>query len=223
MRKHIGRWGILLILVLGLVYWLTSTNVQSPVGDNTLDSQEQRTENVNLRAYFPLNLGWEYVYDGGGNEFAPFTRKIMYTDGLLTQILDSTGGANVALAYRVSESQIVQVKNLGEVDDTTNMLDQVDIELAPELVLLSNPVRVGEQWHTGNTIREIIAVDQVIETKAGVFYDVLVVQIGYEHDVDMVGYEYFAKNIGLIRREYNNQVADFSVWSELVSLTAPHI
>lgn len=210
--RLVGLAALLLILVLGLNYGKGLT----PSTEGTEEpSPTLVMENVNLRSYFPVNNQWEYEFSGEGNEFAPFTREILYTDGVLAQVFDTTGGAMVSTVYRITENEIALVTNPQESESRENVLEQVQRTTKPVDVLLRQPLRPGSSWESRDGQRQIVAVNEIVEVPAGVFHNVVVVEIDYGHDPNVIGYEYYAINIGLIKREYREVNGDFEVISQL--------
>jgi len=89
---------ILLVLFIGLTACAQVDNPES----------EESQKNLILKAYFPLHQGMEYSYAGEGNEFAPFTRKIMFVEGNYLQLTDNNGGTITVKINKVSDQEISQ-------------------------------------------------------------------------------------------------------------------
>lgn len=58
----------------------------------------------------------------------------------------------------------------------------------------------GASWKSNGGIKEVYAVDMVVEVPAGIFYDVIVIKTTYpDSKNETFNFSYYAKNIGLIK------------------------
>lgn len=179
-------------------------------------SKDLFTDSLKISAYFPLNQGMEFIYTGEGNELAPFTRKILHVQDNYLQLTDNNGGTIVVSIYEINEEMVSKLYTEEEFYSEENIISQVEKEKDSEEVILRIPLRDGNSWETIGEKREIVGVNQVLEIPAGIFQGVVKVKITYK-DSEATGYEYFAPNIGLIKREYITEV--FEVNSELSSFS----
>ncbi len=195
---------ILLVLFIGLTACAQVDNPES----------EESQKNLILKAYFPLHQGMEYSYAGEGNEFAPFTRKIMFVEDNYLQFTDNNGGTVVVKIYKYNDKEITEVFSEGEFYEDENLIPDVRNNEEKGEIILKAPLEVGKSWSSNDQEREIVSIDQEVKVPAGTFYQVVRVKITYQ-DSNNTGYEYYAPNIGLIKSEYLGE--GFEIKSELES------
>ncbi len=197
---------ILLVLFIGLTACAQVDNPES----------EESQKNLILKAYFPLHQGMEYSYAGEGNEFAPFTRKIMFVEDNYLQLTDNNGGTVVVKIYKYNDKEITEVFSEGEFYEDENLIPDVRNNEDKAEIILKAPLEVGKSWSSNDGDREIVAVDQKVKVPAGTFHQVIKIKITYT-DSNNTGYEYYAPNIGLIKSEYLGE--GFKIISELESFS----
>lgn len=180
-----------------------------------------------LRAYLPALPGAVYAFQGSGNEFAAFMRRITFAESGLVQLEDASG-TNLALVVEHHPQKLTVIWSEEEFYEEESLLDAEYRASrgrghAVELVLLSAPLVVGHTWSDQRFQREIVAVDQVVAVPLGVFYDVVVVKSTNPEAPEMELYEYYAKNVGLIKREslFPSDGKTYSVVSSLRSFSCP--
>jgi hypothetical protein len=159
------------------------------------DVQEEPDE-LSLKDYFPLTEGSTWKYLGEGNEYASFSREVLFADGDRAQISEDNGGTVSASVLHFEEDQIVRTFFRGEEYAGNNLLGE---EPNDDLVLLKAPLEVGTEWETSNGDRQIIETDVVVDTAAGEFEGCIKIEITTEHSVM---YEYYKEGIGLVKREF---------------------
>lgn len=156
----------------------------------TMDKDQEQKD------YFPLTQGSTWKYMGEGNEYASFSREVLFVDGDRAQIFEDNGGTVSASVFHFQEGRIVRTFFLGEEYDGNNFLDE---EANDNLVLLNTPLEVGTKWETSDGAREIVKTDAVVDTPAGQFENCIMIEITMEHSVM---YEYYKEGIGLVKREF---------------------
>lgn len=150
------------------------------------------------RDYYPLTAGSHWEYEGAGNEYASFTRKVLFAKDNRAQVSEDNGGT---VATRVIEStdayvkvvyvefEDYQPKNLLETGYTANAND----------ILLAAPVKAGSTWAGTNADKQMIAVDATVDTPAGRFENCIKVKLpGQDNTI----YQYYKKGVGLVRQEF---------------------
>lgn len=197
---------ILFTLILGLT---ACAQVDNP-------EREENQNALNLKAYFPMHQGMKYSYAGEGNEFAPFTRRIMFVEDNYLQLTNDNGGTVVVKVYKYNENEITEIFSEGEFYEDNNIIPDVRDNEEKSGIILKAPLEVGNNWSNNDQEREIVALDQEVKVPAGTFYQVIKIKISYQ-DSDNTGYDYYAPNIGLIKREYIGE--GFKIISELESLS----
>ncbi|MFW6027131.1 MAG: hypothetical protein ACOCRX_12420, partial [Candidatus Woesearchaeota archaeon] len=176
--------------------------------------KEEISETSMFKAYFPLLQGMEYSYAGEGIEFAPFERKIMFVEDKHLQLTDDNGGTVVVKIYKLSEQKVTQIFSKSEFYEDDNLIPDVKENEDKNDIILKAPLEVGNSWSSNKKNREIVAVDQKVKVPAGTFYQVVKIKISHQ-DSENTGYDYFAPNIGLIKRDYVGE--KFKIKSELES------
>ncbi len=174
-----------------------------------------------LRAYLPALVGTTFHFQGSGMEFASFTRRITFAAPGLVQ-LEDLSGTNLAQVVAYGPGELKVIYSEEEFYEQASLLDGAARQGRPqgravELILLKAPLQVGNTWSDQHFQREIAAVGQVVEVPLGTFYDVVVVRSTSKDAPDSVHWEYYAKNVGLIKREFRLELADgpFAVVSSL--------
>lgn len=161
-------------------------------------------------------------YDGWGNEFAAYTRRVTHRRGDRVQIVHKSGAA-VAWVYDLFPDRIVLRALRSEIEDeTADFLDAGD-EFAQ--VILQEPLVEGARWRTptwvpvrsqdasdaspGDTgggetylweTRRIEGVGQTLVTPAATFRNVIRVRVTPDEGIESL--EYYAPGVGLIRSEH---------------------
>lgn len=188
--------------------------VKPPVGD-------QKPENAvitDVASYFPAggNLTWQF--EGRGNEYAEFTRKVLYQEGPLVQITDSNGGTVMGMVFRVSPEEVVKIFAMPEFYEEKNILDTKPNR---QEIILKSPLKVGATWQDQNYKREVIGIDETIKLPAGQYDQVVKIKITSleEANPQNENYEYYAKDIGLVMREFISD--DMKVTSMLKTFERP--
>lgn len=169
--------------------------------DNTLriviiETEAEENEGLSLRDFFPLTAGSTWQYQGEGNEYAPFSREVLFVDDNRAQVSEDNGGTVSASVFEFQEDQIIRTFFRGEEYDGNNLLDE---EANDDMVLLKAPLEVGTKWETSNGTREIVETDAIVNTLAGNFENCLRIEIATDYSVM---YEYYKEGVGLIKREF---------------------
>ena len=103
-----------------------------------------------LRAYLPALPGAVYAFQGSGNEFAAFMRRITFAESGLVQLEDASG-TNLALVVEHHPQKLTVIWSEEEFYEEESLLDAEYRASrgrghAVELVLLSAPLVVGHTW-----------------------------------------------------------------------------
>ncbi|MFO7611375.1 MAG: hypothetical protein R6W99_02650 [Clostridia bacterium] len=162
--------------------------------------------------YFPLEPGNLWKYLGDGNEYASFTREVLYAGGDYAQTTENNGGTVSSTVYHITESQITVVYSKGEDYDAGNLIG------APpnaNIVIVKSPLEVGTIWETENGTREIISMDATVSTPLGDMKDCMQIKITDEYSYS---YEYFKMGVGLVKREFHSEDAVVSSTLEEMDL-----
>ncbi|HWQ29573.1 MAG TPA: hypothetical protein VN549_01180 [Negativicutes bacterium] len=155
-----------------------------------------KTSSAGVQAYFPLSIGSTWQYLGEGNEYASFTRKVLFKEGDRTQTMEDNGGTVSANIYRITDDEIRLVYSQGEEYDKVNLLDRKDNR---DSIILKAPLKKGTKWKNAEDEREIVASDASVDTPAGRFEACIKVSIKSK---DSTMYEYFKAGVGMVKREF---------------------
>lgn len=214
---------VLFVLVVALgLKWLELP--QQAAGPESLEPAPALAP-VDIRAYLPPWLDASYEFSGEGIEYASFTRRITHTSPGFIQMEDASG-TNLAQVVEINAEEAKIIWAEEEFYEKRNLLYPFSREARTgdqvrDVVLLKAPAAVGTVWSDERFQREIVSVDQVLTVPFGTFYDVLVVKSRSHANDSFVHYEYYAINVGLIKREalYMQDGEAFTVISELENLT----
>ena len=175
---------------------VTTTPEQTPVKTPAPEPVKEVISTVKPGDFFPVVMGSSWDYQGEGNEYASFTRKVLFTSENLAQIREDNGGTVSAAVYKISPESVSRVFFLGEAYGQTNYLKSPSNE---NIVILKTPLQVGTKWTGPNGTREIADLNAAVTTPAGSFTQCLKVKIT---DKNSTVYEYFKKGVGMVKREF---------------------
>lgn len=181
------------------------TNTDNPTQEPQEEEpqEEPSTGSQNLRDYFPLTQGSTWQYKGEGNEYASFTREVLYVEDDAAQIKEDNGGTVSASVFTTTDNEITRIFFQGEEYEETNFLNE---EPDDNSVILKSPLEVGTQWEGPIDAREIVEIDATVDTHVGQFENCIKVKIAGQNSTT---FEYFKAGIGLVKREFisgDNQV-----------------
>lgn len=169
---------------------------------------------TDMTSYFYTGQNTTWEYQGTGNEYASFTRKVLHRENNLVQITDNNGGTIMAMVFRLSPEEIVKIYAEAEFYDDRNILTA---QPNRQEIILKSPLQVGAQWQDEIFKSEVISIDEKIEVPAGKYNDVVKIKRTSLKDKDSgENYEYYAKGVGLVMREYIS--GDFKVTSQLKAM-----
>lgn len=226
-KWRIGFFLVLLILIgMLLSIWIYPPLIENHPLSSTL--QKNLCSTVSVPAYIPTWAGAKLKFSGQGLEFADFTRTISYASPDLLQIEDSSG-TNVVNIVELTPLEMRIVWTGEEFYEKRSLLGpwvRKEHQLLPgrpeSLIPLKAPLTLGESWSDSRFKREIYQVKREVTVPLGTFYDVVVVK-STPLEGEGIQYEYYAKNIGLIKRK--SQYQTLTVISELAELevVSPHV
>ncbi len=146
--------------------------------------------------YFPVVAGSTWEYQGEGNEYASFNRKILFTKENLAQLREDNGGTVSAAVFKTTPEAVTRIFFLGEAYGQENFLNSSSNE---NIIILKSPLQVGTKWTEPNGTREIVDLNAIVSTPAGNFAQCLKVKISNENSTL---YEYYKKGVGMVKREF---------------------
>lgn len=171
--------------------------LETPKPQETPDKKpDQKPPALKPGQYFPLSRGTVWQYQGEGNEYASFSREVIFTGGNRAQIREDNGGTVMAMIFETTEEAVTRVFSQGEVYDRVNLLDRSSGE---STVILKAPLQPGTKWKEPNGEREIVDVNATVNTPAGKFEKCVKVKIAGQNSIL---YEYFKDGVGMVKREF---------------------
>lgn len=225
MNEMRWQWGFLVVLGV-LILALGLRGLES----RALDTETQTaldTSIDNVQAYFPPFGGMTYYFVGEGMEYASFSRRISHVAPGLIQIEDLSG-TNLAQVVEVTAGELRSIWSEEEFYGNESLFDHDlrenrDSGWATDLIFLQAPLIKGHAWSDERYQREIVATDQTVTVPLGVIHDVVVVKNTSIETEGSIQYEYYAKNIGLIKREalFVHDGETFAVVSSLRRIAGP--
>ncbi|MDD3023960.1 MAG: hypothetical protein PHE26_08690 [Syntrophomonadaceae bacterium] len=196
MKRILNSFAFFTILLVLLS--LTACSAFNKVIDS--DPQNNEPPEQKLSDYFPLTAGSSWEYEGIGNEYASFTREVVFTQGKLAQIKESNGGTVSTSIFDSADDSIIRVYFAGETYHPENLLPD-KFSPGETIILLNTPLKVGTSWKEGEVKKEISQLDASTDTPAGKFEHCLLIKTsGKDYSV----FEYYSKGIGLVKREFNS-------------------
>jgi len=198
---------VVIMIIFTMFFLMSCSNIKkenpAPAPEGPTKQEEEgksnggeNQEEISLKEYFPLTEGSRWKYIGEGNEFASFTREVLYVKGDRAQIIENNGGTVSASVFEVTDEEIVRIFFQGEEYEATNFLD---VEPNDNFVILKKPLKIGTKWETPQGSREIVEIDATVDTPAGKFEDCVVVSISQGSSTS---YEYYKQGVGMVKREF---------------------
>ncbi|MDD3268812.1 MAG: hypothetical protein PHX14_05775 [Syntrophomonadaceae bacterium] len=186
----------LLVLALSLTACTTEQEVK-----NNIPQQQKSNPNLpvpKLNDYFPLMASSSWEYEGIGNEYASFSREVLFAQENLVQIKESNGGTVSTSIFAISDDNIKRVFFAGETYHPENLLPD---KFSPNdnTIILKSPLKLGTSWGEGENQREISSLDISTDTPAGKFAHCLQIKSSGQ---DSTVYEYYSQGTGLVKREF---------------------
>jgi hypothetical protein len=174
--------------------------------------------------YLALNKARYSYFKGEGYAHASFNQEVTYTQHPLYQVEEGSAGTRMVFVYMFIDEKVYVIHQEEEFYSGKNLLTgfiekagtnnaKKLMEQFPGRLLFQDPIEKGVSWQTDNRKVEIIDIGGKIQTVAGYFYNV--VNLKRVSDA-MVTYEYYAPNIGLVKRVsvFND---DYRITAELQS------
>lgn len=148
--------------------------------------------------FFPMTQGSFWEYEGEGNEFASFTREVLYTDSNRAQFRENNGGTVMATVIEATDAAVIRVFSRGEAYGDENYMEKQPTE---NTILLKAPIQVGTKWEVPDGTKEITDVDVTVNTPAGEFQGCIAITGRYGESTIV---EYYKAGIGLVKREFTS-------------------
>lgn len=189
------------VILLGILVSLTIAGCAGPTrGVPEGEDKAQRGQMQPAKKpgdYFPLTRGSNWYYKGEGNEYASFSRTVIYTRNNRAQMRMDNGGTVGAEVVEVTDNAVTRIFFKGEEYQETNFLDEPPND---QTVLLKAPLEVGSRWgDPEGGSREIVDVNAAVSVPAGTFENCITVKITNSNSTL---FEYYKDGVGLVKREF---------------------
>lgn len=151
--------------------------------------------------FFPLTKDSFWEYEGKGNEFASFERKIIFSEDKRAQFREDNGGTVMALVFEITDNAVIRTFSKAEAYGNESYLNHQPND---NTIIIQGPIEVGTKWELEDGKREITDLKATVKTPAGKFDHCLVITSTYG---DSTVTDYYKESIGLIKREFkSNQI-----------------
>ncbi len=167
---------------------------------------------ASISDYFPFRENKQYFYEGEGNEYASFWNYPDYQDkdSKRLQLRTDNGGTEVVQVLEISNGTLAVITSKEESYYRDNLL-QYNSDKDPE-VLLKEPLVKGTEWTLSDGRKRYISeTGKNISTPYG---DYDTIEVTTEESEGSTK-EYYAKNIGLLKRVYTSADSSMTVTSVL--------
>jgi hypothetical protein len=129
-------------------------------------TQEPVKGNLSPGDFFPLSVGSIWEYKGEGNEYASFTRGVLFASSDRAQIREDNGGTASAAVFKISPDAVTRIFFMGEAYGKENFMNT---EPKEDVAILKAPLQTGTKWEEPNGTREIVDMSAKVDTPAGSF------------------------------------------------------
>ena len=104
-KKKSALFSIFLLTIVLTISCAPSTKIP---GKNIPPTPET-PKKEDISQYYPLKEGYEWEYEGVGNEYASYTQKVTYSKDKRFQVMKDNGGTRSANVYEIKDDSIVTV------------------------------------------------------------------------------------------------------------------
>jgi len=162
--------------------------------------QKEQPESIQAGDYFPGTVGSYWKYKGAGNEYASFSREMVFAGDNRVQLKENNGGTMTDAVYEITDTQVSRVYFIGESYEKKNFLDQKGDQ---NQIVLKLPLKQGESWANTDDQREVVSQNVSVDTPAGTFDQCVKIRISPQPAAsNAVTYEYYKEGVGLVKREF---------------------
>ena len=198
--KRISVSLVLLLFIAIISGCQPSTNNQIDKSKNNTKAQPNQVTQTELPSdYYPLTVGSYWEYEGMGNEFAGFTRKVLLSKGNLAQTTEDNGGTVSTRIFETTDKAVKVIYFSGEDYEPENLLE-TDFSTNENDIILQAPIEAGTAWESKDNVRKsIAATDAVVDSPAGKFENCIKVESAGPNSTI---YQYFKKDIGMVKQEF---------------------
>lgn len=198
--RRLLQFGMILLLVLAAGCAQTAAppagNEPAAPGNNA-----PHPAAITVQSYFPVTAGSSWTYQGEGNEYASFTREVIFSRDNRGQFKESNGGTVSSAVFEVSPDAVTRIFFKGEEYQPDNLLNRPDFIGNDNTILIKAPLTAGTTWTNAAIEKRIVSLDATVATPAGKFEKCLQVEA---YTPDSVVTEFYKENVGLVKREFKS-------------------
>ncbi|NLC66004.1 MAG: hypothetical protein GX752_03550 [Clostridium sp.] len=173
------------------------------------DKEEEKDSEYTIDDFFAADSDVEYIYEGDGGEFSSYKEYIDFFNDNRKQVREVNGGTEVVYVIEKTETELKKIYEMAEVYYKENFLSK-----DPNInkTILKSPIVVGTKWDNKEYGKsEITAIDTEVETGFGTLKAVEVTTLNTLDGKETVLKEYFAKNVGLVKSVYKDDLYEVNV------------
>ena len=171
---------------------------------NETTTAKETEPNLGVEDYYPFVENNSYLFEGVGNEYASYSVFVDYIEGNRIQTRTNNGGTETVRVIEYKDGQLIELLSREETYFRENFLNSTP---EPELVLLKEPLTVGNSWTLSDGRKRYISqVDMEIMTPAS---DYVAIEVTTEGD-DYTTYDYYVKNLGLVQTLFTSNGMEVS-------------
>ncbi|EGO64450.1 hypothetical protein [Acetonema longum] len=162
--------------------------------------QQAQTPITDVTRYFPTEPNLTWVYAGEGNEFADFTRRVLFRQGNLVQMSETNGGTQLGMIFQAMPEAVTLTHSREEWYSNNSLFQEAANQ---NQIILKAPLEVGASWKNSTDQREVVAVGETVEVPAGSYVNTIKIKVtSAQSQSGSYWFEYYAPDTGLIFREF---------------------
>lgn len=177
-----------------------TTQISSPAGQRS------------AAEYFPMAVGDKWDLSNGGLEDVGYSEQVLFGSGTYYQnklevpgmswdvVVYEVAADKVAIIYSAMKSGVSA--SFTTVDaENTDLIKQPGFTGNDRRVILQGPISVGNAWSDNYQDSLIVSTTESVSTPAGVFNNCVKVKRSSAAS-EMISYDYYAPQVGPVKRDY---------------------
>jgi hypothetical protein len=150
--------------------------------------------------YFPTEPNLTWIFEGSGNEYAAFTRTVIYKENSKVQLAQDNGGTRLGMVLQASPEAVTVIYTREEFYSDTKLFNEPTNR---NEVLLKAPLKVGAVWETDRERREVVRIDEIVKLPLGIYSNVVKIKVtSLATNTASESFEYYAPTVGLVLRQF---------------------
>lgn len=177
--------------------------VETP-GEQKEEDKDSVISSLKIEDYYPMKENTRYVYEGTGNEYAPYNVMIDYLKGQKVQKRIDNGGTVMANIIEIADGKLTRSYSRGEAYYRENLLKSENKERE---ILLMEPLKKGTSWELKDSrVRTITNTATDVTTPSGNYKAIEVTTKGPDGQT----MDYYVKDIGLVKTTFSSEGMEVS-------------